>query len=121
MTQQDDFVTQLRAQHQADPVTFFQALLREFVMNRTDEQMAQAWTVRCEGARWYAEDALQCFQTILDHPPRDLVDMIQQHGWIILPDAKNAATQDADDLYQRWLNDTLDRFQTIFQNTHEQP
>ena len=80
----DAYVDGLRAQHRSQPLAFFDRLLQEIWRDRSAEEAAREWARLCRDARWYAEDALWCIAYVLADPPRDLVERMQEHGWIKL-------------------------------------
>jgi|GEM_PF-2865170 len=110
MTQPPDAYTAgLRQQHRDDPLEFFGKALREFFMNRDDHQTIRAWTRMIHDNRWYTEDVIECMQTVLANPPDDLVMLIQENGWVMLPRPDDMPAADYHALYLAWLSESAQR------------
>lgn len=114
MTQPPDAYTQsLREQHRADPLAFFDRLLREFFMNRDNDQTLRKWQTVISENRWYAEDVVACMATILVQPPDDFVERVRENGWVILPHSDDLDAISVLALYLDWLEKSLAQFHTF--------
>lgn len=80
----DDYTEMLRKKHRDYPIEFFGELLEAIWMNRDEEQSIREWKRLCTQVHWYAEDAMQCLDYVLAHPPANLIELMQERGWIML-------------------------------------
>lgn len=110
MTQPPDaYTAELREKHRAAPLTFFERLLREFFMNRDPDQTLRKWQTVIEENRWYTEDVIECMTTVLANPPENLVDIIQENGWVMLPRSDGSSYEAYHGLYLAWLQEQIER------------
>lgn len=115
----DDVIASQRTAHKDDPIKFFQQLLTAYWNDHEPEQTEAKWRQHCLEQRWYAEDVLDCFTTILADPPQDLADMMQEYGSIMLPhgDAPYTVLWHYRRRYEDWLTQTHLKFREVFEET----
>lgn len=72
------------AKRRENPMAFFQQFLSDLWKDNTQDEAEQLWATKCEYFPWYAEDVLACLDYVLADPPADLMEMLSEHGWVIL-------------------------------------
>jgi len=120
MKKQGNFVMQQRTEHQNNPEVFFTELLNNLWSSRTEEQSIWEWNRLCTLVRWYAEDALECFEKIIKHPPSNLVELMQDEGCILLDHgtANYTVLRMYKKKYEEFLNSKHQKFKEIFESTN---
>ena len=102
-------------QRRIAPLEFFKEFLSDIWMDNTEEEAFQQWRVKVEHYPWYADDALYCLDAVIANPPDNLVEIMQQHGWIMLyHESEDSVEPYAFDEYLEWLKQMRDRFRAIY-------
>ena len=102
----------------AAPLEFFQQFLCDIWMDNTEEEAMDQWEVKVKQGPWYAEDALYCMDAVIANPPENLVEILENEGWIILyhncdqPDERPYT----DEEHYEWLKQMRDEFRAIYDN-----
>jgi hypothetical protein len=112
----DEYVEMLRKTHRDNPNDFFEELLEKIWMNRDEDQAFREWKRLCDQVYWYAEDAVGCLEHILANPPANLVELMQERGWILLDHgtARYTLLKPYREKYVAWLVDMTDQFKNIY-------
>jgi hypothetical protein len=100
------------------PVSFFREILRHYWMDNTPEEAMRLWRTTLRDAPWYAVDILNCFYTVLHEPPEDLVDLMQQNGWVMLFDETDTGlVSKPRDEYLDWLRAVHEEWSEVYRET----
>lgn len=95
----------------------FRALLTAlFVDNTVDEALAE-WRYRAEHVAHDVERDLALLDAILADPPADLVELMENDGWIHLlhrPDTHTVIPYSRDE-HVAWLRDVTERMRSIYE------
>ena len=100
----------------AAPLETFIDFLRAIWMDNTDEEALFQWKKSVDQSPLYAEDALYCIDAVIANPPENLVEIMENQGWIIL--SRNYDQPDerpyTDEEYYEWLKQMRDEFRAIY-------
>ncbi len=116
----DSYTEQLRKTHKEKPLAFFEELLTNLWLGRSEAETMKEWERTCTRAPWYAEDSLACFAHILAAPPVHLADLMQNKAAILLDHGPHTYT----DLtqyrtsYLDFLQSAVDRFRIEFEKSN---
>jgi hypothetical protein len=104
---------------QESPVNFFREILRHYWMDNTPEEAMRLWRTTLRDAPLYAADVLNCFYLILQNPPEDLVELMQQNGWVMLfhEDDNGTLTPQSREEYLAWLRNVHAEWSDAYQKT----
>jgi hypothetical protein len=97
---------------QEQAVTCFSDFLRAIWKDNDEETALLLFRERARMAPHLAERDLACVEAIADDPPPNLIDIMQQDGWLILedePDPETVVTRSLDEHVQ-WLREMAARF-----------
>jgi hypothetical protein len=100
----------------ANPLETFTELLRAIWMDNTDEEALFQWKTTVEQSPLYAKDALYCIDAVIANPPENLVEILENEGWLILsynydqPDERPYT----DEEYYEWLKQMRDEFRAVY-------
>lgn len=110
-----DAIRETSRQRLAAPLEFFKEFLREIWMDNSPEEALAQWRVKVEQFPWYATDALTCLDAIIADPPSNLVEIMQQDGWIMLYHESATEVQPYTfEEYLEWLRQMRDEFQMVY-------
>jgi len=105
------------SKRRAEPIEFFKKFLSDIWMDNSEEQAIQQWEVKVNQFPWYAEDALYCLSTVIDNPPPNLIELMEEYGWIVLyhePDDSGNETRYTYEDYLEWLKHIKSKFRAIY-------
>lgn len=71
-------------QRRAAPLDFFGDFLQGTWMDNTPEEALCLWKLKLYQPTSYAADALYALDYVIAKPPHDLIERLQQNGWIYL-------------------------------------
>ena len=103
------------------PVDDFCEFLESIWMDNTEEEALELWERQVKQAPWLAEEALCSLDAIITAPPANLIELMQEHGWLGLYHRPDSATvvrfSFAEQL--RWLKEMTERFRAVYRaNKH---
>jgi hypothetical protein len=100
-----------------DCVGRFRGFLQFLWMDNTPDEALQQWRQRIQDFPDEAERDLACLDQIIADPPPDLVQMLNDDGWIILSHEPDPATlvDYTRDEYVGWLRETTARFRSTYE------
>lgn len=78
------YIKELSQHKRAAPLECFITFLHDICRDNTEEEALSQWKVKVEQFPWYADDALFCMDWVIENPPEDLRQLLEQHGWIPL-------------------------------------
>lgn len=115
----EEYLDKIRKEHQENPQDFFVEILQIFWGDRSEEETRMEWLRHCKQVRWYAEDVLQCLETILHNPPGNLAELMQEEGSIMLNSGSAPYTVLSwyRQQYYEFLQRIYSEFRTLFENT----
>ena len=93
----------------------FRALIRALFADNTEEEALALWRYDVENRPQQARETLAVLDAILADPPPDLVELMENDGWIHLvhrPD-EWTATPYSHDEYVAWLRDITARMRAV--------
>lgn len=100
-----------------NPIDFFCEFLRGFWMDNTSEEAMFQWKEHVREFPWYADDALYCINEIIMSPPDNLIELVQQNGWLYLDhETYNEIIPYTFKEYINWIKQMKDEFQEIYNN-----
>ncbi|MDZ8055900.1 MAG: hypothetical protein RMX68_016665 [Aulosira sp. ZfuVER01] len=118
MAPEESYMEYLQKEHREKPLEFFTKLLTDIRMGRSEEEAIREWKRLCEQVSWYAEDAIRCLETILADPPANLIEIMQENGWILLDHGSQSYTpikayrQQYVEWLEKWVNQCRDVYFT---------
>jgi hypothetical protein len=100
----------------APPLEPFRRLLRRLFMDNTVDEAFALWRYNVEHVPHLAQEDLDTLDTILAAPPPDLVEIMEQDGWIHLTHTPDSATliPYTHDEYVEWLRDITTRMRADY-------
>ncbi len=101
------------------PLEFFCEFLDEIWKDNTEEEALQQWKAKVEYFPWYADDALFCLDAIIQNPPANLIELMQEHGWLMLyhePDEAGEELPYTFEEYLDWLKKMRSEYALIYDN-----
>ncbi len=104
-------------QRRTTPIEFFKQFLSDIWIDNTQEEAMQQWTVKVQQFPWYADDALYCLEKVIENPPDNLIDLMEEYGWIIMyhePDELGNETPYTYEEYLEYLKQMRDKFRKIY-------
>ena len=117
----DRLIDQTRADstaREASPASFFREILRHYWMDNTPEEAMRLWRTTLRDMPWYAADVLNCFYSILREPPEELVDLMQQNGWVMLfHETETGLVPKSRDEYLEWLRAVHEEWSEVYRET----
>ncbi len=100
----------------AAPIEFFRVFLRDQFKDNTYEEAKSLWSDKAEHFPWYADDALYCISAVIENPPRNLVEIMQEEGWLML--SHDGETGDSrpfsESEYLDWLKNMYTDFKSVY-------
>lgn len=106
------------AQRRSAPLEGFREFLRAIWMDNTEEEALRQWQVKVDQFPWWADDALFSLDWVIANPPKNLVDLMQEHGWLLLhhePDSSGDEREYSREEYLGWLKEMTERFRRIYE------
>ena len=100
----------------AAPLETFIDFLQIIWMDNTPEEALSQWKRTVKNSPSYADDALYCIDVVIAKPPENLVEIMENEGWLILyhnceqPDERPYT----DEEYYEWLKQMRDEFRAIY-------
>jgi hypothetical protein len=100
----------------ANPLKTFIDFLERIWMDNTEEEALFQWKQIVEDSSWHADDYLYCIDAVIANPPENLVEIMEDRGWLILshnydqPDERPYT----DEEYYEWLKQMRDEFRAIY-------
>ncbi len=99
-----------------NPLVFFIEFLEAIWMDNTEEEAIYQWEVKVKHFPWYASDALYCIEAVIANPPNDLIDILENHGWIGLYDeTPDEIKPYSFDETLNWLKKMHDKFRRVYE------
>jgi hypothetical protein len=87
-----------------NPVQYsFDKFLQSIWMDNTPEEAYALWRSITSNSSQYATENLAILDNVLSDPPSDLVERMQQHGWIFLTHDDPEESSFTFDEYLDWL------------------
>jgi hypothetical protein len=95
------------------PLPFFEEFLTLIWMDNTAEEARLRWRETVADFPWIADNSLYAMKYVLDHPPENLIEILNTKGWVGL------YHEDTDEPYSYdehldWLNNIFLEFQDIY-------
>jgi hypothetical protein len=103
--------------NRASPLECFCEFLQHIWMDNSEQEALRQWKVKVEHFPWYADDALHCMDVVITNPPENLVELIEEYGWIILthePDESGDEAPYTYEEYLEWLKQMRDKFKAVY-------
>jgi hypothetical protein len=100
----------------AAPLKTFVDFLERIWMDNTEEEALFQWQRMVKNFPLYASDYLYCIDVVIANPPENLVEIMEDRGWLILsynydqPDERPYT----DEEYYEWLKQMRDEFRAIY-------
>ncbi len=109
--------------NRAEPLKLFITFLEKFWRDNLEQEAIGLWKNQIHMAPWYAEDVLYALDAVIADPPANLVQLMQEHGWIMLPHDPGASTlvRRYHQQYLAWLQATAENFKRVFEETRPAP
>lgn len=94
----------------------FRHFLRMTWMDNTEEEALSQWQQRVHDLPKIARSDLECLEAVLAAPPPDLIEMLNDDGWIILSHEPDEGTDEdySYDEYIQWLRQMTARFHSLY-------
>jgi hypothetical protein len=90
--------------------------LRLAWMDNTPEEARAFWAKRVELFPADARETLSAIDRVIDNPPENLIELMQECGWISLyEETYETVTPLEKDAYVEWLERMRDEFQSIYE------
>ena len=101
----------------ADPVAFVAEVV-EPMRDSEEAGFLEIWRTKATGYRWYADDAMVCFDKVIADPPPDLVERLRAGTGFSLyhTDPNNRAPYTHDDVVA-WLRNLREKMRVIYDET----
>jgi hypothetical protein len=103
-------------ERRAAPLKTFVDFLERIWMDNTEEEALFQWQRMVKNFPLYARDYLYCIDAVIANPPENLVEIMEDRGWLILsynydqPDERPYT----DEEYYEWLKQMRDEFRAIY-------
>jgi len=113
----EDMLRQIRErskEKRSNPLEGFRDFLRDIWQDNTEDEARRQWQVKVDNFPWWAEDALYCMDWVYAHPPDNLVELIQQDGWITLETDDELTAEPDRQAYLAWLDRIRREFRKTF-------
>jgi hypothetical protein len=94
----------------------FQRFLRMTWLDNTEEEALFQWQQRVHDLPKIAQNDLECLEAVLAAPPPNLIEMLNDDGWIILSHEPDEGTEEdySYDEYLQWLRQMTIRFHAMY-------
>jgi len=90
--------------------------LRLVWMDNTPDEARAQWATRVEQFPDLAQDSLEALDSVIADPPENLVELMQECGWISLyEETYDTVTPLGKDAYVDWLRSVRDDFGALFE------
>jgi hypothetical protein len=112
----DNLLQKESQKRRANPLEFFKNFLQRIWMDNTEEEALFQWKQLVKGSPSYVEDALYCIDAVIANPPENLVEILENEGWLILyyNDDQPDERPYTDEEYYEWLKQMRDEFRAIY-------
>lgn len=100
-----------------NPLDTFCDFLQQIWMDNTEKEALDQWKVKVKNFPWYAENALHCLNWVVKNPPKNLVSIMEEKGWIYLYHELNESGEEpkfSEQEYLAWLTQVKDSFQKVY-------
>jgi hypothetical protein len=100
-----------------DCVERFRTFLQMVWMDNTADEAMEQWRQRVRNFPAEAGRDLDCLDAIVADPPSDVVQMLNDDGWVILshePDPETVVDRSRDE-YVDWVRATAARFRDVYE------
>ncbi len=64
--------------------SFLREVLKAIWMDNTPDEVIALWKARIAAGGQFPKKALECLEQVVQHPPLDLVTLLQENGWVFL-------------------------------------
>lgn len=113
----DEMIDDDSRARRAEPLKFLCEVI-EPLRDSDVEGLLKIWRTKATFYRWYADDAMYCFDRVLANPPADLIDRIREGTGFVLNHVEFAkVTPYAHDEVVAWLKELRDKMRAIYDET----
>ncbi len=113
----DEMVDEDSRARRADPLKFVCEVI-EILRDSELEGFLKVWRTKATHYRWYADDALYCFDRVLAAPPPDLIDRIRADAGFVLNHVEpTRITPYTHDEVVAWLRELAAKMRVIYDET----
>jgi hypothetical protein len=113
----DEVIDEDSRARRSDPLAFVAEVV-EPMRDSEEEGFLEIWRSKATHYRWYADDAMYCFDKVIADPPPDLVERLRAATGFSLyhTDPNNRAPYTHDDVVA-WLRNLRDKMRSIYDET----
>jgi hypothetical protein len=113
----DEMVDEDSRARRAAPLAFVCEVL-ELLRDSDVEGFLKVWRTKATYYRWYADDALFCFDKVLADPPADLIERIREDAGFVLNHVEpSKITPYSHDEVVAWLRDLVVKMRAVYDET----
>ncbi len=99
-----------------DSRTFLREVLKAIWMDNTPEDVKKLWKFRVASGGRFPGEALECLDRVVQNPPCDLVELLQENGWVFLVHQEGGEEHPFTfDEHVEWLRQQVALLRLIFQ------
>ena len=108
--------------HSPCPVSGFCEFLESIFQDNTEDEALELWERQVKQAPWLAKEALESLEAIIANPPANLIELMQEHGWIGLYHKPSRATIIPFSFAEQlgWLKEMTARFRAVYRANKRQ-
>jgi hypothetical protein len=113
----DEVIDEDSRARRSDPLTFVAEVV-EPLRDSEEDGFLEIWRSKSTHYRWYADDAMYCFDRVIAEPPHDLVERLRARTGFSLNHVErgSCAPYTHDDVVA-WLRNLRDKMRVIYDET----
>ena len=108
--------------HAPCPVDEFCEFLEGIWMDNTKDEALELWERQVKQTPWLAKEALESLDAIIAAPPANLIELMQEYGWIGLYHTPDSASVVRFSFGEQlaWLKKMTERFRAVYRANKRQ-